>query len=179
MPEEMIILVDPDDNKIGEIEKIRAHRYGMLHRAFSVLLFRERDNLLETLLQKRSAIKYHCGGLWTNTCCSHPRSGEDLKSAAVARLKNEMGIEVPLQEVGTFHYIAQLDRGMVENEVDHVFIGTYDENEFVVNPDEVDDFLWMNINTLQNELVNFPQKYTPWFKKALDLALVGYEKNRV
>src|SRR5438552_4610879 len=107
MPSEMLILVDPDDNKIAEYEKIRAHQYGMLHRAFSILLFRQRNKKIETLLQQRSKEKYHGGGLWTNTCCSHPHVGEYLTDAVRVRLKEEMGIETELKEVGTFHYIAK------------------------------------------------------------------------
>lgn len=168
---ENIILVDPEDNKIGEVEKILGHQYGMLHRAFSVLVFRQRNGQTETLLQQRNKNKYHGGGLWTNTCCSHPHSGESSTMAAEKRLKDEMGIDIKLKEVGKFHYIAKLDHDMTENEIDHVFIGNYDADEIPVNPAEVEDYLWMDINTLQMELKQYPQKYTPWFKQALDLAL--------
>ena len=174
MLSERLILVDPEDNKIGEYEKIRAHQYGMLHRAFSVVLFRERNNTTETLLQQRSIKKYHGGGLWTNTCCSHPHVGEDLTQAAHVRLKEEMGIETELQEVGKFHYIAKLDHGMTENEIDHVFIGNYEVDNILFNSEEVDDFLWMDIDVLQNDLLKHPEKFTPWFTEALNIASNAY-----
>lgn len=173
---ENIILVDPNNNTIGEIEKILGHRYGMLHRAFSVLVFRQRNGKIETLLQQRNKNKYHGGGLWTNTCCSHPHSGEDLAITAEKRLKDEMGIDVKLKEVGKFHYIAKLDHGMTENEIDHVFIGTYDADDIPVNRAEVEDYLWIDVNILQKELNQYPEKYTPWFKQALELALTNYSK---
>jgi len=172
---ENIILVDPDDKKIGEIEKLLGHRYGMLHRAFSVLIFRERHGKIETLLQQRNKMKYHAGGLWTNTCCSHPHSEEDSTNAAETRLNEEMGIDVKLTGVGKFHYIAKLDNGMTENEIDHVFIGTYEADEIPFNPIEVEDYLWVDVESLQNELAKNPKKYTPWFKQALDMALAGYK----
>lgn len=176
--EKNIILVDPNDQKIGEIEKHLGHQYGMLHRAFSVIIFRQHDNKIETLIQQRSKQKYHGGGLWTNTCCSHPHEGENINEAAEKRLKNEMGIDVKLKEVGKFHYVAKLDHGMTENEIDHVFIGTYSANDIPFNPDEVEDYRWMDIKTLEEDLEIHPNKYTPWFKQALDIALNSYNKER-
>ncbi len=171
---EMIILVDPRDRKIGEIEKILAHEYAMLHRAFSVFIFRQRNGVLELLLQQRSKEKYHAGGLWTNTCCSHPHPGETVRMSAEKRLQEEMGIKAKLREVGKFHYVAQFDNGLTENEIDHVFIGMYqndDEQEIPINPKEVESYEWMDIQTLQKQLALHPKKYTPWFKPALELAL--------
>src|ERR1700722_18026522 len=117
---EKIILVNPMDKKIGMIEKIIGHRYAMLHRAFSILIFRRKNGKVETLLQQRSKKKYHAGGLWTNTCCSHPHPGEKILISARKRLKEEMGIDVKLKAIGKFHYVAPLDHGMTENEIDHV-----------------------------------------------------------
>lgn len=168
---EKIILVNPQDKEIGMIEKHLGHQYGMLHRAFSVLIFRKRNGNLETLLQQRSKKKYHGGGLWTNTCCSHPRKGETLSEAAHKRLKNEMGITVKLKKVGKFHYIAKMDKGMTENEIDHVFIGIYNDDTIPTNPAEVQDYEWVNVKKLTKQLVRFPKKYSPWFKQALELAL--------
>lgn len=168
---EHIILVDPDDNQIGTIEKILAHEYGMLHRAFSVFVFRKQSDKLECLLQQRSIKKYHAGGLWTNTCCSHPHTGESILESAAKRLQFEMGFQVPLKEVGTFHYIAQFDNGLTENELDHVLIGYYDNNRIAANPDEVDDFKWVDVASLQNLLINNAAAYTPWFQQALEIAL--------
>lgn len=172
-----IILVNPDDEEIGIIEKIRGHKYGMLHRAFSVVIFRMKNKKIETLLQQRNRNKYHGGGLWTNTCCSHPYPGEEIQLAAQQRLKEEMGIEVKLQPAGKFHYIAQLDRGMTENEIDHVFYGIYDADTIPFNREEVEDYEWMDVSTLHLELNQHPAMYSPWFKQALELALIAYEKS--
>lgn len=182
---EKVILVDPSDRKIGEMEKILAHKFGMLHRAFSVFIFRKQKGKLELLLQQRNQNKYHAGGLWTNTCCSHPRINETNKEAAENRLKYEMGIEAKLKRVGKFHYIAQFKNGMTENEIDHVWIGMYEGNNIPYNPEEVENYKWVDIGTLEKDLRQFPERYTPWFKQALELALsevqkdeVGYEKSR-
>lgn len=168
---EDIILVDPDDNQIGTIEKILAHQYGMLHRAFSVFVFRKQAGNLECLLQQRSTKKYHAGGLWTNTCCSHPHSGESILESAEKRLHFEMGFQVTLKKVGTFHYIAQFDNGLTENELDHVLVGYYDNNDISANPDEVDDFKWVNVTALQTMLAYDATGFTPWFQQALIIAL--------
>lgn len=168
---ENIILVDPKDHKIGEIEKILAHEYGMLHRAFSIFIFRKRGKKIELLLQQRSRKKYHGGGLWTNTCCSHPHPKDKIVKSAEKRLKEEMGIEVKLKQIGKFHYVAPVDNGLTENEIDHVLIGTYEEDEIPINTNEVENYRWENVVTLQKKLAHQPKKYTPWFKQALQLAL--------
>lgn len=168
---ENIILVDPEDNQIGTIEKILAHEYGMLHRAFSVFLFRKRFEKLECLLQQRSIHKYHAGGLWTNACCSHPHIGETIIESAEKRLQFEMGIQATLIEIGCFHYIAQFDNGLTENEMDHVLIGYFDSDDILVNPDEVDDFKWVEVTALQHLLASDAKVYTPWFQQALEIAL--------
>lgn len=124
-----VILVDPRDKKIGAEEKIIAHRFAMLHRAFSVVILRFTGKKLETLIQQRSKSKYHAAGLWSNTCCSHPHPGEkSLIKSAEKRLYAEMKIKTKLIKKGVFHYIAQFANGMNENEIDHVFIGYYDGN---------------------------------------------------
>lgn len=168
---EHIILVNPQDKKIGLIEKLLAHQYGMLHRAFSVFIFRKHHGRLELLLQQRSKKKYHGGGLWTNTCCSHPHPNENLLKAAEARLHEEMGIKAKLKKVGKFHYIAKMDHGMVENEMDHVYIGFYDEDDIPFNANEVEDYRWENVNKLKRDMNVHPARYTPWLKQALELAL--------
>ena len=172
---ENVILVDPEDHPMGEIEKITAHRYAMLHRAFSVFVFRRRNNKLELLLQQRNKTKYHSGGLWTNTCCSHPHPGEDLIQSAEKRLKNEMGIAVKLKAIGKFHYVAPFANGLTENEIDHVLIGNYNANDILINPDEVQTYRWISITALQHDLATHPKKYTPWFKQALTLVLPSIE----
>ena len=127
MEMEHVILVDKEDKAIGTMEKLEAHRKGVLHRAFSVLLF---DNSGKLLLQKRSARKYHSSRLWTNTCCSHPLPGESLETATLRRLKEEMGIVVQPTFAFSFIYKAPLDHELTEHELDHVFIGTYNDAPF-------------------------------------------------
>jgi len=163
----MVILVDPQDREIGIEEKIKAHRDGKLHRAFSVFVFNEKG---EMLLQQRAFNKYHSGGLWTNACCSHPRPGEALEQAAARRLQEEMGFACQLRRVFQFIYKAELDGGLIEHELDHVFIGTYNG---VVHPNanEVADFRWHNVQTIKNNLKHSLEKYTVWFKLAFGRAL--------
>ena len=123
MSDDKVILVDKNDNQVGLMPKLEAHEKGLLHRAFSVFIF---NNEYKLLLQKRATSKYHSGGLWTNTCCSHPREGEDISEAANRRLFEEMGIKTSLRKVYDFIYKAELDNGLTENEFDHVFYGVYD-----------------------------------------------------
>lgn len=169
---QQVILVNANDRRIGIAEKIVAHQYAMLHRAFSVLIFRRHGGKLQTLLQQRSKHKYYGGGLWTNACCSHPRPGEiNLIKAARERLKEEMGITAKLEKKGVFHYVASFDNGLFENEIDHVFIGMYDGKPIQFNPKEVDDYQWVDIASLKDDLNISPQKYSPWLNQALTLAL--------
>jgi isopentenyl-diphosphate delta-isomerase len=156
---EHIIAVDKFDKEIGSIEKMEAHYKGVLHRAFSILVFNSKNQLL---LQKRSEKKYHSPGLWTNTCCSHPRYGENLQDAIYRRLK-EMGFTCELKEVFSFVYKVEFEDNLFENEYDRVFIGIYD-GEVVENKDEVDDFKWVDINWVKTDIVNKSELYTYWFK---------------
>lgn len=157
---EQIIAVDKFDKEIGPIEKMEAHYKGVLHRAFSILVFNSKNELL---LQKRAEKKYHTPGLWTNTCCSHPRYGEKLEDAIYRRLREEMGFTCDLKEIFSFVYDVKFEDNLFENEYDHVFIGTYD-GEVVVNKDEVDDFKWVNIDEIREDIANRPEVYTYWFK---------------
>lgn len=157
---ELVVLVDEKDNPVGTIEKIEAHEKGLLHRAFSVLLFNDRKELL---LQKRALNKYHCGGLWTNTCCSHPRPSEDIKKAAVKRLKEEMGIACELKKVFDFIYKARFDNGLTEHEFDHVFFGKF-SGKPVINTDEVADWKYISLEALRKDILADPDLYTPWFR---------------
>jgi isopentenyl-diphosphate delta-isomerase type 1 len=169
--QETLILVDPNDRKIGEIEKLKAHQYAMLHRAFSIIIFRKRKGQIELLLQQRHPDKYHGGGLWSNACCSHPHPGENLKASALKRLKEEIGIEAKLKKIGKFHYIAHFDNGLYENEIDHVFVGTYDvDDEIPINKMEVLHYAWQRVASLKKDLAQNPKKYTPWLKSLLELA---------
>lgn len=161
---EKIILVDKNDNKIGTGEKMQVHRDGTLHRCFSIFVFNSKN---EMLLQKRAKEKYHCGELWTNTCCSHPRAGELLTEATHRRLQEEMGFDCELKEIGSFIYKAKFDNGLTEHEYDHVFTGKFDD-EPKLNPEEADDYKWINLENLKKEIKKNPADFTVWFKIALE-----------
>ena len=157
----LVVLVDENDAPLGTMEKMEAHRdWGHLHRAFSVIVFTPRG---EILLQRRAATKYHSQSLWTNTCCSHPAPGETTLEAAHRRLREEMGFDVPLQEVFSFVYRAGLDTGLTEYEYDHVLVGEF-SGEPLCNPQEVDDWRWISPEVLKADMEAFPQKYSAWFK---------------
>ncbi len=165
---EYVILVDQNDNPIGTAEKLDAHRKGLCHRAFSVFIFRNQPEK-QLLLQQRAKNKYHSPGLWTNTCCSHPRLDEDIIQAGERRLKEEMGITATLKSIGQFHYIAHFNNGLTENEVDHVLVGTLENESFQPNPDEVEYYRWITLSDLQHELSLNSDQFTPWLKQALSL----------
>jgi len=156
----LVILVDENDNEIGTMGKIKAHEEGALHRAFSVLIFNDKNDIL---LQQRAFNKYHCGGLWTNTCCSHPKQGEALLASAQRRLKEEMGIDVPLQKSFDFIYKASFDNGLTEYEFDHVFTGCFSEVPDI-NTNEVANWKYISYRNLKKDIAKNPDDYTPWFK---------------
>ncbi|CAL7959667.1 diphosphomevalonate decarboxylase [Gammaproteobacteria bacterium] len=169
---EQVVLVNEKGIEVGASEKLAAHIQGQLHRAFSVFILRKLEGRIEVLLQQRSSIKYHSANLWSNTCCGHPRPGENIIEAAERRLCEEMGFSAELQEIGQFHYTAKLPNvGLIENELDHVLIGFYECNEFQVNLDEVQNCCWVDIFMLRVDLQENPQKYTVWLPEALDLLL--------
>lgn len=161
---EYVVLVDEQDNPIGKMEKQQAHVEGLLHRAFSVFIFNSEKKLL---LQKRASSKYHCGGLWTNTCCSHPRENEKTQDAANRRLQEEMGMHCEIQPIFSFVYRAEFENGLTEHEFDHVFFGQSD-NTPKINLDEVEDFRYISLEELQAEIKEAPQNFTPWFLIALN-----------
>lgn len=158
--EEFVVLVDQDDQKLGLMEKQQAHIAGMLHRAFSVFVFNSKGELM---IQQRAASKYHSPTLWTNTCCSHPRDNETYKEAAHRRLQEEMGFDCELEYKFNFIYKAHLENDLIEHELDHVFIGTFDE-EPKLNPDEVMAYRWVELDDLKKDIDKNPQNYTAWFK---------------
>jgi isopentenyl-diphosphate delta-isomerase len=156
-----VILVDTDDRPLGTMAKLAAHRRGLTHRALSVIV-RDRDNRL--LLQRRATGKYHSGGLWTNTCCSHPRPGEDTAEAARRRLMEEMGIACPLTLLFSTHYRADVSNDLIEDEVVHVFGGRFDGTPDP-DPGEVSDWCWKAANEVARDLDARPELYTVWFRK--------------
>jgi len=160
---EQVILVDEQDCEIGTFEKLEAHKQGLLHRAFSVLLFNSKG---EVLLQKRSSKKYHSAGLWTNTCCSHPRPGESVQDAAHRRLQEEMGIDATPEFAYSFIYKTTLENGLIEHELDHVLIGSF-EGIPHVNNQEVEDWKFESIDWLKKDIISNPEHYTFWFKEIL------------
>ncbi len=169
--EELLIVTDTQDRQIGVMEKLEVHRKGLLHRAFSVFLFRGD----EMLIQKRARAKYHSGGLWANTCCSHPRSGEPLREAVRRRLKEEAGIQCSVEELCSFIYRAEFANGLCEYEIDHVFVGEYD-GAFHPNPEEAETMRYVSIDRLERELLQNPQKFAPWFLTAAPMAIAEYRR---
>ncbi len=161
---EYVILVDENDQEIGTMEKQEAHEKGLLHRAFSVFVFNENKELL---LQQRALTKYHSAGLWTNTCCSHPRIGETIEQAAHRRLMEEMGFDCELSTKTSFIYKAAFENGLTEHEFDHVLVGSFN-GEINFNPTEVKNFKWINLEELQIDLLQNNQNYTAWFKIIFD-----------
>lgn len=161
---EYVILVNPEDEKVGLMEKIEAHEKALLHRAFSVFIINDKD---EILLQQRALSKYHSPGLWTNTCCSHQRDGESNIEAGKRRLVEEMGMTADLKELFHFIYIAPFDNGLTEHELDHVMVG-YSNDDPVINPDEVASFKWMKAKDIQEDMIAQPDLYTAWFKIIFD-----------
>jgi isopentenyl-diphosphate delta-isomerase len=165
-----VILVDEDDMFVGVEDKLIAHKKGLLHRAFSVFVFKELGGKILTLIQKRAAGKYHSPGLWTNSCCSHPQpEDESLEDSASKRLFEEMGISIKLISVGSFVYKADLGV-YIENELDYICIGKYNEEEIIPNPQEVSDYRWIDVDVLKEEVVLNPDEYTIWLNSALSIA---------
>ncbi len=161
---EFIITVDEQDSETGTMEKVEVHRQGILHRAFSVIIFNHKG---EMLLQKRAKMKYHSPGLWSNTCCSHQRVGETLKEAVSRRIQEELGFTCECKEVFQFKYRVEFDNGLIENEIDHVFWGYY--NGIVIpKKDEVEEIQWVNPDKLSKDMKEHPETFTYWFRILMD-----------
>lgn len=167
--QEFITIVNEQDQIIGYEEKIKVHQLGLLHRAFSVFIINDKG---ETMLQKRAVTKYHSGGLWTNTCCGHPRENETILQAANRRLQEEMGIQTELKEVGTIHYQAALDHDLQENEIDHIIVGKFNDNP-KLNGQEAENWQWISLEELKNDIENHPENYTIWLKIIIDKGLLS------
>ena len=162
--EENVILVDKNDTQIGLMSKLDAHKKGVLHRAFSVFVL---NNNNEIMLQKRAYNKYHSGGLWTNTCCSHQREGENSIEAGKRRLLEEMGFETELKIITSFIYKVEFENGLTEHELDYLLIGKYLKSP-VINKQEVADWKWMKIELIADDIKLNPNNYTSWFKIIFD-----------
>lgn len=157
---EYVVLVDEHDKAIGLMEKQAAHDGPHLHRAFSIFIFNSNGELL---MQQRAFSKYHSPGLWTNTCCSHPRDGETLDEATSRRLTEEMGMHCEMKEAYTFIYQAPVGQGLTEHELDHVWIGHSDEIPYL-NKEEVESWKYMSLADIAADIQSQPQNYTEWFK---------------
>ena len=164
MAEEKVILVNEKDEQIGLMPKMEAHEKALLHRAFSVFVFNEKNELM---IQQRAHEKYHSPGLWTNTCCSHQREGESNIDAGKRRLQEEMGFSTDLKDTISFIYKAPFDNGLTEHEFDHILVGKF-EGEPDLNPAEVSDWKWMALEELRDDMTQNPGRYTEWFKIIFD-----------
>ena len=177
MLEDKVIIVDRNDKEIGIGEIMKTHQEGKLHRGFSVFIV---NSKYEMLLQKRAGTKYHSGGLWTNTCCSHPRPGELIEEAAHRRLREEMGFDCELKEIFSFTYRTQFSNNLFEHEYDHVLLGEADGAP-TPDPEEVCDWEWRDIEELGKSIKDNPEVYTYWFKACFDKVipyLSGSRKTR-
>lgn len=168
-----VVLVDEQGRVTGQQDKLQAHRNGELHQAFSIMLYRQsKDCTREYLLQQRAADKYHSGGLWSNSCCSHPRLHESLEQACYRRLREELGIDQPLalQEIGVFCYRAQLDNQLIEHERDHVWVAHTDALQLSLNPAEVMACRWWPEREIEQCYQDNPAQFTAWFARVFELA---------
>lgn len=164
MSRDLVVLVDSNDNVIGSEEKLLAHQKGLLHRAFSIFIARQHHGETQVLLQQRAWSKYHCGGLWSNSCCSHPQPEEELKSSALARLEEELGFTLEdLTWVDSHTYRAELANELIEHELDHLFVAWAEPDLSQFNPEEVEATSWRSLSQIDELLASEPQQFTPWF----------------
>ena len=180
---ESVVLVDEADRQLGVADKMEVHRTGAMHRAFSVFLF---DPAGRVLLQRRAFDKYHSGGLWSNTCCSHPRPMESVLDAAARRLPEEMGLTAPLEWAFRFIYRADFENGLIEHELDHVLVGRTSPVDALQgasapiptpNPTEVADWRWVSPEQVRMELVEQPDQFTVWFRLCFERAVASAQHN--
>jgi len=159
---DLLILTDLLDRQTGTATKEQTHRSGLLHRAFSVMLYRDTESGREFLISRRADGKYHSAGLWANSCCSHPRDGETVPEAARSRVREELGCVVPeLSEIGVFVYRAVFPDGLCEYEYDHVLLGRAD-SEPDPDPAEVAETRWISPESLTDLLTRSPEQFAPW-----------------
>lgn len=164
---EEVILVDENDQPIGLMEKQQAHVEGRLHRAFSVLVFNKQG---EMLIHQRALDKYHCGGLWSNACCSHPREHESVIEAAQRRIQEEMGFTTAMEHIDSFIYKVTFENGLTEHEYDHILVANYDAAP-KPNPNEVADWKYLSLEQIKKDVKMYPEKYTYWFQELINTHL--------
>lgn len=172
MKKEYVILVDANDRQTGTCEKLEAHEKGLMHRAFSIFLFNKQGDFL---LQQRAAGKYHTPRMWSNTCCSHPRPDESMEEALQRKLYQEMGIHSPVEKAFEFSYRADFENGLVENELDHVYFGEYNDAPNP-NPEEIQAWKYSSFEEIQKEIAKDQTMFTPWFKIILERVNEQYKK---
>ncbi|MDZ4839840.1 MAG: isopentenyl-diphosphate Delta-isomerase [Bacteroidota bacterium] len=170
----LVILVNEADEAIGTATKVDAHKLGLLHRAFSIMIYDYQGNIL---MQQRAASKYHSPLLWTNACCSHPTTELDIEEFAMLRLNEEMGLQLPVHFAFTFLYRAELDGNMVEHELDHVYVAEWRGEGISPNPDEVADYAWMSTIDIAVDIQQNPEKYTAWFQLLFPKFIEYVQKN--
>jgi isopentenyl-diphosphate delta-isomerase len=173
--QETVLLVDEHDRPLGTADKLDAHKRGLLHRAVSVFLFNDRGNLL---VQQRAPEKYHCPGLWSNSCCSHPLPEEDVADAARRRVAEELGIECTLVKFFQQKYRSALPDGLVEHEIDHIFAGRWN-SALKLNASEVSQCRWLNPYLVMNHMLESPTLYTPWFRTLIASVMMHYSRLRL
>jgi len=165
---DQIVLVDKNDHVIGQMGKMEGHQTGALHRAFSVLIFNSNG---EMLIQKRSKGKYHSGGLWSNACCSHPRPGEKMEDAVSRRLQEELNIQLKPNFSHKFIYKVKFPNNLIEHELDHVYIGTFDGDP-VANKEEIEEWKYISTQDLKRDIEENPSNYSHWFKIILSHEMI-------
>lgn len=169
---EYVVLVDKQGKQVGSREKLQAHKEGLLHLAFSLVILRNKDGVTEHLLQRRAKNKYHSGGQWSNACCSHPRINEPLELAVERRAYEELGVSQPLsaQYLGAITYKANLSNGLIEHEFDHIFVHqvTKESLKLSPNPQEVSETRWISEKAIKEELAHSPRLFTAWFSQLFE-----------
>jgi len=159
-----VVLVNENDEVLGTMEKLQAHQLGLLHRAFSVFIFNSKGELL---IHKRAEGKYHSGGLWTNSCCSHPYLNESYQDAAIRRVNEELGMEITsVDKVGFLIYKVALDNNLTEHEYDYI-LTTHSDQPPTLNPEEASDFSYLSIDVIKKKIKEKPDEFTFWFKKII------------